>query len=347
MSVQHSVQQKKTVKRFHNTQLTDVMNFPADEKAMKEELKKRLIIDCPVQGTVPNSNPPISFYRINIGIRNQDNSEGDLILSFDRSFSFGVSENKNPESGVLQGYSMSISMYDRDGATERQLRTVKFIELLSEVLIEHITTDDIKGAMDKWDLEPALLKKLNPLYIKKEKGKPVPGASPAFYPKLIWFKGGKDKNGKDKPSRMDTIFYHEDEIDDNGEPVMVEALDYVGKRCYVTPAVKFEGVFIGSKNTLQCKIYETLIKEADTGRKKLLQVGVNRAPTIVIGSNPLLKKTTTEEYDFDTDTDNLLNSESNDKDVSMTSDELYVSDDEDKPKKKTVTKKVKVSAKNK
>ena len=44
-----------------------------------------------------------------------------------------------------------------------------------------------------YDLESADLKKLNPLYYKKEKGKVIDGSTPTLYPKLNWVKGGKDK----------------------------------------------------------------------------------------------------------------------------------------------------------
>ena len=82
---------KKRTQR-DNTQLTDIMSLPRDRQALKEELKKRLVFDDAVFGSHP-TNKTITFYRINIGIKNPDDSEGEVIINLDRSFSFGVSTN--------------------------------------------------------------------------------------------------------------------------------------------------------------------------------------------------------------------------------------------------------------
>lgn len=352
---------KKSVKKIKNTVLTNVLDFPADRKGMREELERRLIIEDPVSGSVPNSNPPINFHRINIGIKNPDGTEGDLIVDIDRSFSFGVGESKAPDTGVLNGYSISVSMYDRDGATDKQVRVVMFVEILAELLIEHILTDEVKGAMDKWDLEAALLKKLNPLFYKRDKGKIIEGSSPTFYPKLIWWRAGKDRQGRDKPARMSTTFMSEDEIDEEGEPVVVDPLDFLGVRSYVTPAVKFEGVFLGSKNNLQCKVYESYIKAAETGPKRLLKIA-SRAPSVVVsGINPLLgggkadeeeknekPKKKKEPVKDDANDDDDANEDVPDVELELEPELVLSGDDEEsepapKPKKKVVRKKVKAA----
>lgn len=283
-----SAQAPQKKKQAKNTQLTDVMDFSADRKVMKEELRRRLIIDPPVAGSVPSSSVPISFNRVGLGIVNNDGTQGELIVAFDRSFCFGVSESRqdvNGAPGPLNGYSVAISMYDRDGATEKQLRTIMFIEVLAELITEHLLTEESKAAMNKWDLEASELKKINPLFYKKERGKIVDGASPTFYPKLIWWKAGKDKQGRDKEARMATVFYSEDEIDENGEQAQVNPLDFLGMRCYITPAIKFESIFLGSKNNLQCKVYEAEIKAAETGPKRLLKVVSRSVPSVSIASS--------------------------------------------------------------
>lgn len=284
--------QKKKSSKPRTTVLTDVMSFSSDHKTMKTELQNRMTFDPPVYGSVPNSNPLISFYRVPFGIKNPDNTEGDVIIDMDRCFSFGTGENRSPDTQALNGYSTSISMYDRDGATERQVRTVQFIATMSEVIKEHLLLDDIKAAMDSYELEAADLKKLDPLYYKRDKGKLVEGASPSFYPKLIWYKAGKDKNGKERPANMKTTYYLEDEVDENGEQVEADPMDFMGVRHYITAAVKFESVFMGAKTkNIQCKVYEAEVKAADTGPKRLLKISSTRTPTVIIsGANPLLKK---------------------------------------------------------
>jgi hypothetical protein len=283
---------KKKMSKPKSTQLTDVMDFPADRKAMYDELKKRVVIDPPVAGTVPNSSPPISFHRLMIIIKNADGTEGDLVFALDRCFSFGTGENKSPDTQKLNGYSTSVSMYDREGATPRQLQSVQFIAVLSEVITDHLLQEEVKAAMDNYELQAHHLEKLNPLYYKKVKGKLVDGASPNFYPKLIWYGAGKDKNGKDRPANMRTKYYIEDEVDENGDQLEANPLDFIGVRHYITPAVKIESVFMGAKTkNLQCKVYEAEVKLADTGPKRLLKVAATRAPTVIInGSNPLLSR---------------------------------------------------------
>lgn len=348
---------KPQQKKVKNTMLTNVMDFPSDRKSMKEALKKVLVLEPAVSGSVPNSNPQIVFNRLPIAIENPDGTVGDLVLGLDRCFSFGAGKNENAETKALNGYSMSISMYDRDGATDMQIRTVMFIEILAELLIDHIMTDEFKESINNWDIEPALLKKLNPLYYKKDKGKLVPDAPPTMYPKLMWWKAGKDKQGREKAARMATIFMKEDEIDENGEPVQVDPLDYLGVKCHITPAVKFEGVFLGAKNTLQHKIYEAYVAEAESGPKRLLKVAT-RAPTVVVnGVNPLAKKPAKEELKDENEEEPVdeLPEEAvpapTPASVSV-EQELKLSDHEEdeedvKPKKKVVKKKVTAAKKDK
>jgi hypothetical protein len=258
---------KKVVK---NTQLTDVMEFSSDLNAMKDQLKKRLVMEA-VKSQIPGST--LSFYRLMLSIRNPDNSVGDVIIDLDRSYSFGVSESRDLATNNLNGYTLSVSMYDREGATEKQLRSVQFINCLSDIVKDYLLTEEGKSSVENWELESAHLKKLNPLYFKKDKGKVVEGSIPTFYPKLMYYKASKDKNGKEREARIGTKFYLEDEVDENGDSLEVNPLDFLSVRCYVTPAIKFENVYVGSKISMQCKVYEANVKAADSGPKRLLKVG--------------------------------------------------------------------------
>jgi len=258
---------KKVVK---STQLTDVMEFSSDVNTMKTQIQKRLIMEA-VKSQIPGSS--LSFYRLMLSIRNTDGSVGDLIIDLDRSFSFGVGETRDLANNNLNGYTISVSMYDREGATDKQMRTVQFINCLSDVVKDYLLTDEGKASVENWDLEAPLLKKVNPLYFKRDKGKIVEGSSPTFYPKLMYYKASKDKNGKEREPRIGTKFYLEDEVDENGDSQEVNPLEFVGVRCHVTPAVKFENVYVASKVSMQCKVYEANVKAADSGPKRLLKAG--------------------------------------------------------------------------
>ncbi len=139
------------------------------------------------------------------------------------------------------------------------------------------------------------------LYWKEdENGERVAGQGPSFSPKLIEFKARKDKNGKEKPYQMSTIFYLEDEVNENGDPVEVNPLDFLSTKtekryCYARPAVKFESIFFGAKViSIQCKITECDVASVQMGPQRMLhgrnKVNVNNKLIInkSSGINPLL-----------------------------------------------------------
>lgn len=272
---------KKSMKR-DNTQLTNIMDLPNDRQALKEELKKRLIFEDAVFGTHP-TNKTITFYRINIGIKNPDDSEGEVIIGLDRSFSFGVSTNYDESKTVIQSYSYPISMYDRNGATDHQLRSVQFIEVLSEVCQEYTLQPHVKQSLSAPKTELHHLEKYNPLYYPEDKktGERIQGKSPNFYPKLLWVKAGVNKNGKEVKERMFTRFYAEDEDGPDGEPLSLNPLEFLDKKHYTTAAVKFESIFFGAKTkNIQTKVYEAVVKAADSGSKRLLRTAVRVPPSM-------------------------------------------------------------------
>jgi len=263
---------KKRTQR-DNTQLTDIMSLPRDRQALKEELKKRLVFDDAVFGSHP-TNKTITFYRINIGIKNPDDSEGEVIINLDRSFSFGVSTNYDESKTIIQSYSYPISMYDKNGATEMQLLSVQFIEVLSEVCQEYTLQPHVKQSLAAPKTELHHLEKYNPLYYPEDKktGERILGKSPNFYPKLLWAKAGTNKQGKEVKERMFTRFYAEDEDGPDGEPVSLNPLDFLDKKHYTTAAVKFESIFFGAKTkNIQTKVYEAIVKPADNGSRRLLR----------------------------------------------------------------------------
>ena len=227
---------------------------------------KNMIFSESVKSSIPDSKPPISFQRINISTKNPDGSVGELIFSTEKDlFSFGASENVNKDNGKLNGYSMAISLYNRDGATPGQKMFVEnldnILQRTKEYLIEH--RDDI----DRYDLEMNDLKKMTAYYIKKDKGKPVEGATPSLYPKLIISK------------KTDTIITEFFDADGN----KLNALDLIGKYCHVTAAIKIESVFIGKDISLQVKLYECEVRLQNTGMVKLLARSVSKPQ-----SNPVV-----------------------------------------------------------
>lgn len=241
-----------------NTQLTSAFGYDT----------KRLLFSKPIIGNIPNSTPQISFYRVMIGTRNEDKTVGDLIVptidpkkeynenGSDKPelFSFGLSDNKGLD-GQVNGYVMPICLWNRNGATPHEKAWTDTFDKIVEACKDHILS--INADVGKYDMERGDLKKLNPLYWKRDKtnkGKIVDGTGPTLYAKLITSK---------KQSKFMTQFY-----DYNGDALNPQSI--MSKYCYGRFAFKFESIFIGNKISLQIKLYEAEIRFADSDVKRLL-----------------------------------------------------------------------------
>lgn len=190
--------------------------------------------------------------RILITTMNKDGTVGDLILPTERVFSFGVSENKSIDKQTVNGHVLPLCLWNKDAPTKREKQwTTTFdaiVEHIKDYLLEH------KEDLELYDLTVADLKKLNPLYWKREKGKIVEGTGPTLYAKLIESK---------KNNKILTMFFNEE-----GETI--DPLSLSGKYCYANGAIKIESIFLGSKISLQVKLYEATVSVTDNGFKPLL-----------------------------------------------------------------------------
>jgi hypothetical protein len=233
---------------------------------VKDYDTKRMIFQEPASGSIPDSTPKIEFKRINISTKNEDGTVGDLIIPTTRLFSFGVSENKSQETGNVNGWTFPLCLWSRDGATTEEKQFTETFENIVNRCIDHLVEN--KEEIEMYDLTRADLEKskggLNPLYWKKEKYtdpkskkvslRVVPGSGPTLYTKLIYSK---------KNEKFLSQFY--DNNDDQVNP-----LDLMGKYCYTTAAIKIESIFIGSKISLQVKLYEALVEPTSNGMKRVL-----------------------------------------------------------------------------
>jgi hypothetical protein len=226
-----------------NTQLTPATGYDT----------KRMIFSEAQTGSIPNSTPAINYKRITISTLNEDGTTGDLIIPTSQLFSFGVSENKNPDTDKVNGYVMPLCLWNRDGATKEEKEWSTTFESIIDRCKEHLIAN--REEIDQYTLEMADLKKFNPLYFKREKGKVVEGTGPTLYAKLIVSK---------KQDKIISMFY-----DDNGDEV--DPLSLLGKYCYAKAAVKIESIFIGNKISMQVKLYECEIKLTDTGMKRMMK----------------------------------------------------------------------------
>lgn len=274
-----------------NTQLTTASGYDT----------KNMIFSEAHAGTIPNSVPQINYKRISIQTRNPDGTTGDLIIPTSQLFSFGVSENTNPETGKVNGYVMPLCLWNRDGATKEEKEWSDTFDRIVEACKEHLVAN--REEIDMYELELRDLKKFNPLYWKRDKGKIVEGTGPTLYAKLIVSK---------KQNKIVTMYY-----DNDGEEV--DPLTLLGKYCYANGAVKIESIFIGNKISLQVKLYECEVRLMDTGMKRMMKKRPEGQKSVLVASTnkPL------EEKEVESDSDASV------KD----------SDSEDDAPKKTSTKK--------
>jgi hypothetical protein len=226
-----------------NVQLTNAQDYSV----------KNMIFSKPEVGTVPDSNPPVKYRRVKIGTKYPDGSTGDLIISTPRVWSFGVQESTEIGTGKVNGHSFPISLWSRDGPTEEESRFIDTFNAIVENAKKYIL--DHKDDLEKYDLEESDLKKFNPMYWKREKGKIVEGKGPMLYPKLMESK---------KKGTITSIF----EDYRSGEDI--DALSLMNKGCYTVAAIKLESVFIGGRISLQVKLYEASVEQQDNSRKRLL-----------------------------------------------------------------------------
>lgn len=233
------------------TQLTDIHEYDVNN----------IIFSKPEVGSIPNT--PISFHRVHISTKNPDNSVGELIISTEQLFSFGLQENTDMSSGLTNGYSVPLCLYSKNGVTDNEKSFCdKFTEIVDSCK-EHILS--VKDEIGKYDLEMSDLKKLNPMYWKRDKGVIDESKGPTLYPKVIVSK----KNGL----KINTFFTDAETGED------VDPMTLLKKYMNCVCGLKIESIFIGNKISLQIKVYECMFSIIDTGMKRLL-ARPTRAPTL-------------------------------------------------------------------
>lgn len=259
---------------MNSNQLSDYHNFDA----------KRIIFSKPEVGNIPGSLSKLTFKRIRIAVRNLDGTIGDLILATPPNLMcFGLQESTDQGTGKVNGYQFPMVLWNRNQPTDDEKLFTQVIHNISDACKDHLVKH--RDEIEKYDLEMNDLKKFNPLYYKMEKGKIVEGKGPMFYIKTLVSK-------KEEGIKINTVFTDEDTNE------IMDPLDLMNKRCYVQGAIKVESIFIGTKISLQAKLYEARVKIVDTAFRSLLN------PNIVV--RPEDQKTKKqEEDDLDIPTEEL------------------------------------------
>lgn len=284
-----------------NTQLTTISGY---------EPEGMMIFSDPKDEKVPESEPPVINKRINISTKNEDGTIGDLIISTEECFSFGLAESLSTETKKLTGYSQAICLHDREGPTHAQKIWVekfnKIVEHAKNYLIEN------REEIDRFDLDMGDLKKFNPLYWKRDKGKIIEGRGPTVYPKAIC--------SKKNDFKILSAFYDMDSGD------TIDIIKHLGKYCKTVTAIKVESIYVSSKISLQLKIYEAEVKFLEGGKKRLLERPNAQTRVLTKKTSPMLEKKKEEEEDNDEGSDT----------GSLVGEEEEEEEEEKKPVKKVV-----------
>jgi hypothetical protein len=251
---------------FKNTQLSNPFEYDVS----------RIIFSKPQKYVIPNTKPPISSTRIYISTKNKDGSVGDLIFETSTLFSFGISENTDPSTGKINGYVMPLCMWNKDGASDEEKKFTDTFDKVIQFIKNYIL--EIREDLEKYDLNENSdsLKKLNPMYWKRVKGKIVEGAGPVLYVKLMQSK---------KNDKIMTDFFNE-----SGEEIDHSSL--IGKYCYSKAALKIESINVGKNISVQVKLYEANVRLLETGKKRLLpRPQYDRNVTVSEDTLPLVDET--------------------------------------------------------
>jgi hypothetical protein len=235
---------------MNHTQLTNFKDYDVN----------RLIFSNPEVGNIPGSVSKLTFKRIRIATKNPDGSIGDLVLATPPDLMcYGLQEQTDPATGVINGYQFPMVLWNRNNPTDEEKAFTTTIHNICDACKEHLVKT--RDTIEKYDLELNDLKKFNPLYYKMEKGKLVEGKGPMLYIKTLTSK-------KDGTIKVHTVFTDADTNE------IISPMDLMGKRCYVRGAIKIESIFIGTKISIQLKLFEAQVKVIDRAFKSLLSPGV-------------------------------------------------------------------------
>lgn len=253
------------------------------------DLKRLVLCDTVAEKipSLPGSNaPPMINYRINIRDRRADGVLQDFLIRTEELFTFGVQESKDQKSGELNGYSLPLPLWNKEGPTPSQLYFTDLLEnKILDVIRNHLFEN--RKTFRQASLEKSDLRKMKVFFRKKdEEGVINPADPPTWYPKLIV---SKKKNFK-----IVTRFYRMGDngnvcIDEKGNPVEFDAQALIGKWGKARAVIKLDSIYVRSEGfSVQCKIWEADFRptEASLARK----AKINRSSATVIttsDSNPM------------------------------------------------------------
>ena len=239
------------------TELTDLSTFDP----------KNVHFDAVEEKELQQGNKTIKYYNINLGAQHKGGI-GELVINIPFfAHSFGVEEFQN-EQGKATNHSVSLSIVDMSNPTDEQNAFVQSFTKMIERIKDHLIS--VKKEIKKPTLDRAELKKFNPMYQSLDDDGNPKNSAWYFAPKLLERKIYNKEDPSDVQIKIESKFYLDEQFDEQGEPVEISPLEFLGKKHFkFRGAVKIEKIYIGSKISLQCKIYDGVVRQVSTERKRL------------------------------------------------------------------------------
>lgn len=252
---------------------------------------------------IPGGTPNMTYGRVNISYKNRDGTVGDLLLKTPANlYSFGVSANKdfsNPENKEGKGFTLTLSMWNREGPTPEQKQwTDKATQILSRVKSHLLQNMKALGL----DIVDSDLRKMDIFYWKKENGQVVEGKGPTMYPK-IWQSRKPNKSTGQIEVKTFSKF-----LDENFQPIDDPTRTLLGVGGNATAIIKFESIYIGSKISIQFKLFEAQFTRRESTMTSFLRpasLGLLSSSSVPTNSNSGVVATTPAADDVEDDTGSI------------------------------------------
>ena len=206
-------------------------------------------------GGIYLATKPIQYQKIPLYYE-YPTGKGPVFLRTPALYSYGVCENKDPQTQKLTGYSMSFLGFNaKNGmAIEEERKFIEVTEKISKFIQDQVSK--MSPLLKKGGRTKKII--TEDLSIFKNKSEDL-NSAPLFFGKLFT-----------KNSEITSLFYAKRTKEDiingvkcmKGNKMLVEKnpLEYVRKKCHVIASLKIEGVFIGSQiESIQVKVPEVTI----------------------------------------------------------------------------------------
>ena len=252
----------KRVSKISNrfTELIDLSSFDLSN----------VFYDSPQEMEIQQGNKTIKYYKINIGNKTKG-GVGEFVFNIPFfCHSFGVEEFQN-EQGKVTNHSVGLSLVDMNSPTEEQQELVSSFGKFIQHIKDHLYS--VRKEIKKPTLDSSDLKTFNPMHQSIDEDGNPKGNAWYFSPKLMERKIYNKEDPSDIKIKVETTFYSDEQTDDKGEPLEISPLEFLGKKHFkFRGAIKIENIYIGSKISLQCKIYDGVVRSVVNERKRLSTV---------------------------------------------------------------------------